>query len=43
MAGAHSVVWDGRDDGGMPVVAGTYFVRLRTERGVESRPILHLR
>ncbi len=32
-AGAHAVVWDGRDDEGRVVPAGVYFYTLRTDRG----------
>lgn len=28
-AGRHTLVWDGRDDGGAPVASGSYLVRLR--------------
>lgn len=38
-AGNHSVVWDGRDDGGEAVGSGVYFVRLETRDGVEARKI----
>jgi glycosidase len=35
-AGPHALAWDGRDDGGRPVDAGLYFVRL-VATGWESR------
>lgn len=34
-AGTHSVRWDGRDEVGRPVAAGSYLVALRTEMGRE--------
>lgn len=38
-AGRHSQEWDGRDDAGEQVAAGTYLVRVRTAAGFESRTI----
>ncbi|PID80804.1 hypothetical protein CSA17_02135 [bacterium DOLJORAL78_65_58] len=35
-AGAHEVVWDGRDQGGRDVSSGIYFTRLETAAGVRS-------
>ena len=26
--GAHTAVWDGRDDAGLPVASGTYYCRI---------------
>jgi hypothetical protein len=28
-AGGHEIVWNGRDDRGLPAVSGIYFARLR--------------
>ncbi len=39
-AGAHSVVWDGRDDSGRPVSSGTYMVRLMSGRSSSTRKLL---
>ncbi len=38
-AGGHEAVWLGRSDRGRAVASGTYFVRLRTPEGVETRAI----
>lgn len=35
-AGDHAVTWNGCDDAGRALAAGTYVARLRTARGVES-------
>jgi hypothetical protein len=42
-AGAHTVVWDGRDDAGERVAAGVYFYRLRADGVDESRRMIYLR
>jgi flagellar hook assembly protein FlgD len=42
-AGAHTTVWDGRDDGGNAVAAGVYFVTLTTPEGREARKIARTR
>ncbi len=42
-AGAHSVVWDGRNDNGHPVGAGVYFVRLQAGDVAQSGKLLRLR
>jgi len=34
--GAHSVIWDGKDDHGRPASAGLYFYRLSSEEGERS-------
>ncbi|MFN8176669.1 MAG: M14 family zinc carboxypeptidase [bacterium] len=40
-AGAHTTVWDGRDDAGHRVPAGVYFYELRTAQGsLRSRTVL---
>ncbi|RPJ45021.1 MAG: hypothetical protein EHM19_05905, partial [Candidatus Latescibacterota bacterium] len=31
--GRQTMIWDGRDDAGGPVVSGVYLVRLATDRG----------
>jgi len=36
-AGSYTVTWDGRDDAGMPTAAGSYWFRLKTDRGVSMR------
>ena len=41
-AGSHLVPWDGRDDGGRPVGAGIYFVRLVTPAGTYRSRIVSL-
>lgn len=41
-AGSHDLVWDGHDDAGRPVAAGTYILELRSGRGVVARPLLVL-
>ncbi|HMB68139.1 MAG TPA: FG-GAP-like repeat-containing protein [bacterium] len=42
-AGSHRVFWDGRGDGGEPVAAGVYFVRLDAAGAVWTRKVLRLR
>ena len=39
-AGGHVVSWDGRDDAGRQVPSGIYFVRLVSEAGVVTKPVL---
>jgi hypothetical protein len=39
-AGAHQVVWDGRNGEGHPVGTGTYFARLRTADGEISHKLI---
>jgi hypothetical protein len=41
-AGSHLVPWDGRDDGGRPVGAGIYFVRLITPAGTYRSRLVSL-
>jgi flagellar hook assembly protein FlgD len=36
-AGESSIRWDGRDDDGVSVASGVYFVKLRTELGERVR------
>jgi glucose/arabinose dehydrogenase len=42
-AGDTRVTWDGRDDSGLSVPAGLYFVRLDRGRSVETTRLLHLK
>jgi hypothetical protein len=42
-AGEHSLVWDGKDDNGKPVVSGIYFYRLKVGDFEESRKMLLLK
>jgi Domain of unknown function (DUF2341)/Putative Ig domain/CARDB/FlgD Ig-like domain len=42
-AGRHRVVWDGRDDHGLAVMPGLYFVRLTTLDGHRTRRLVWLR
>jgi hypothetical protein len=42
-AGAHSIVWDGRNDGGRQVAAGVYFYRLAAGRSSSVRKMVVLR
>jgi flagellar hook assembly protein FlgD len=39
-AGTRSVRWDGRDDGGRPVAAGAYLLRLKTADGTDARRVI---
>ncbi len=38
-AGAHHVLWDGRDAAGQPVAAGVYFLRLESDGATSSRSV----
>jgi len=38
-AGRHTVTWNGRDERGRPLPAGTYFLRLETAGGVETQRV----
>lgn len=42
-AGAHQVVWDGRDDRGVEVPSGSYLYRIATDAGAETRRMLLLK
>lgn len=42
-AGEHRVRWDGRDDQGVKVASGIYFVKMSTEKFVAVRKLLLLR
>jgi hypothetical protein len=39
VAGAHTFVWEGRDNYGASMPSGTYFCRLKTSWGVEARKL----
>ncbi len=39
-AGSHAVSWDGRDDAGARVPAGSYWMKLVTADGTRSRPLI---
>jgi hypothetical protein len=41
-AGEHRVAWDGRDDGGRPVAAGLYFVRLAADGRVANHRLARI-
>ncbi len=41
--GDHNLVWDGRDDGGVPVPSGVYFVRFDGDAGTDARRIVLVR
>ncbi len=43
VAGSHTMQWDGRNDLGHEVGAGTYFYRLRTAEGESARKMLVVR
>ena len=38
-AGAFTVTWDGRDDGGRPVASGAWFVRMRSGGAVDTEKV----
>lgn len=42
-AGDHRATWDGRDERGAPVAAGTYFLRLRAGENVSTQKVTVLR
>ena len=41
-AGAHTAAWNGRDDRGAPLAAGTYFYRLTVDGRSQARQMIHL-
>jgi flagellar hook assembly protein FlgD len=38
-SGRHQVIWDGQDDQGRAVPTGTYFCRLSTAQGSQTRKL----
>ncbi len=42
-AGMHRVVWDGRDENGLPVGAGVYYAHFASPQGRFSRALVYLR
>jgi hypothetical protein len=42
-AGQHRIAWDGRDAGGAPVAAGSYYCRLQTGEGGQTRVLTVVR
>ena len=42
-AGRHTLAWDGRDATGRRMPRGTYYLRLETESGAATRPVVLLR
>jgi flagellar hook assembly protein FlgD len=40
--GAHSITWDGRDDGGVMVPSGVFFARFETGAFVQVRKLVRL-
>lgn len=38
----YKMIWDGRNDFGVPVAAGMYFIRLQTERRTDTQRIVRL-
>lgn len=42
-AGPQRLRWDGRDEGGRETVAGVYFVKMKTDTGQWSRPVIRVR
>jgi len=43
LAGAHSVVWDGKDDRGLQVASGIYFYRFKTEGFTDTKRMILMR
>jgi hypothetical protein len=41
--GIHTEIWDGRDDGGVPVSNGVYFCRMEAGRRTNSRKLIMIR
>jgi flagellar hook assembly protein FlgD len=42
-AGAHRLLWDGRDDSGRPVDSGIYFVMLRAVSTLSNKELVATR
>ncbi len=42
-SGPHSLVWQGRDDGGRAVASGVYYLRMDTVEGVQHRKMMLLK
>ena len=42
-SGPHSLVWQGRDDGGRPVASGVYYLRMESVEGVHHRKMMLLK
>jgi hypothetical protein len=42
-SGPHSLVWQGRDDGGRAVASGVYYLRMDTAEGVQHRKMMLLK
>jgi hypothetical protein len=42
-AGLHSIVWDGRNGDGKRVASGIYFVRLKSDREMQTRKVVLIR
>jgi hypothetical protein len=42
-AGEHEIVWNGRDDAGMPTASGVYFYRLTADNYTETRKMMLLK
>ncbi len=42
-AGEHAVLWDGRDDDGLPVASGIYFCKLHSAGRSEVKRIMMLK
>jgi flagellar hook assembly protein FlgD len=42
-AGAHTVVWDGRNDSGEPVSSGVYFYKLVTNNFSQTKKMVLVR
>ena len=42
-AGAHTRVWDGRDDAGRPLPSGPYLIDLRSDSRRDTRPVTLLK
>jgi len=43
IAGAHEVMWDGKDNSGAQVASGTYFARLESDAGTAVQKLVMLK